>query len=473
MIDIPDIKTAIPGELLILGRRVLEKGGELFIVGGWIRDLLRTGDVSLHRNDIDLATSLSPSQIKTLAGDSGKPFNLGERFGTVGIKTADHSLEITTFRSDEYGPGSRHPAVKPVNDIAEDLLRRDFTINAIAVDVARNPGRIIDPYNGIEDIERRTIRTPGDPAVRMSEDPLRMMRAVRFASQLDYEIERSLCEVLKDSASLLEQISWERRREELEKILVSASPDSGISKMVETGLMDHVIPEVSEMRGVEQPEAYHRADVLGHTLLMMKCLEPDPLLRRSALFHDVGKPDAKVTEPKVRFPLHDRIGEETTKKAMKRLKYSNLDIQKTAFLVRYHMRPIYYEDKWSGAAVRRFIRDCTMTRGDEVLITPETVLDLARADIRAGNLEKSGQFLKAVDELEIRIRTIGFESGGKKPGSPLNGKELIAEFKRKQGPWIKDIKSYLEEMVINGELKEGDKKEGLRLARAYFKDKLS
>ncbi|MBN1288350.1 MAG: HD domain-containing protein [Actinobacteria bacterium] len=472
MIDIPDIKTAIPGELLILGRMVLEKGGELFIVGGWVRDLLRTGDVSLHRNDIDLATSLSPAQIKTLAGGLGKPFNLGEKFGTVGIRTEDHSLEITTFRSDEYEPGSRHPAVTPVNDITEDLLRRDFTINAVAVDVAGDPGRISDPYNGIEDIEREIIRTPGDPYVRMSEDPLRMMRAVRFASQLGYEIEHNLAAVLTSGASMLKQISRERRREELEKILVSPYPDSGIGKMVDTGLMDYVVPEVGDMHGVEQPEAYHRADVLGHTLLVLKYIEPDPLLRRGALFHDVGKPCVKITEPKVRFPEHARVGEKITRNAMKNLKYSNLDIQKTAFLVRYHMRPIYYEGKWSDAAVRRFVRDCTMIKGDEVLIAPEAVMKLARADIKAGNLEKSQWFLKAVDELEMRIRATGLGSGAGIPESPLNGKELIAEFNKEQGPWIKDIKNYLGDLVENGELEPGDKETGLRLARAFFKDNL-
>lgn len=471
MTRMPDLKNEIPEAVLALGDRVSEAGGELYIVGGWVRDRIRTGNPSINQNDIDLATSLSSMDIKACAEGIGNPFNLGEKFGSVGIKTDESSLEITTFRSDQYTTGSRHPVVKPAGNIEEDLSRRDFTINAIAVEVTGNRGRVVDPYGGIGDIKEKIIVTPGDPSSRMTEDPLRMLRGVRFASQFSYRIEPGLFETLKSECSLLGRISWERRRDELEKIIVSENSHSGILMLVETGLMDYVIPEIAAMNGVEQPESCHRADVLEHTLLMMEYLEPDPLLRRAALFHDVGKPAAKVTQPKVRFPRHDKIGEELTRKAMKRLKYNNLEIQKTAFLVRWHMRPIYYGEIWSDAAVRRFIRDCTMIRGEEILIPFQSVLELARADIKAGSLNKVEEFLKAVEELEKRITVVAHTGRIVNARSPLNGKELMSEFDRDAGQWIGDVKKYLEELVVSGELEMGDKDGARKSARLYFNKK--
>lgn len=471
MTRIPDFTNVIPEEVLTLGNKVSKAGGKLYIVGGWVRDFIRTGRPSIHRNDIDLATSLTPGDIKSCAEGIGNPFRLGEKFGTIGIKTGERSLEITTFRSDEYTPGSRHPAVKPVDNIEEDLSRRDFTVNAIAVEITGERGRVVDPFNGIGDIEGKTIVTPGNPAERMAEDPLRMMRAARFASQFDYRIDPVLYETLRNKSSFLDQISWERRRDELEKIIVSNNPYSGIMILVETGLMDYIAPEIAALNGVEQPTSCHRADVLQHTLLAMEYLEPDPLLRRAALFHDVGKPSAKVSQPKIRFPQHDKIGEDLTRKAMKRLKYSNQDIQKTAFLVRWHMRPVYYKEIWSDAAVRRSIRDCTMVKGEEVLVPMRSVLELARADIRAGSFDKVNEFLGAVEEMEKRITVVAVGGEVEKAKSPLDGKELMSEFDRDAGQWIKDVKKYLEELVVNGELNADDKEAARKFARAYIEDK--
>lgn len=453
----------IPDAVMALGERIARAGGELFVVGGWVRDRLMGVDCT----DIDLAVNLPPEQVKLSAEGLGSIYDLGERFGTVGIKVEGYTLEVTTYRSEEYLPGSRHPRVTPVKTIEEDLARRDFTINALAVSVAPDPGILLDPFGGLADIEARLIRTPGSPSMRMAEDPLRMMRAVRFASQLDFEIDPGLLEVLRAEPAVLDEISWERRRDELEKILVSGRPGSGLRTLVQTRLMDYVAPEVAATEGVEQPSAYHRADVLEHTLLTMEYLPADALLRRAGLFHDVGKPPARVTEPKLAFHEHDRIGADLTRNAMRRLRYSNDETRKTAFVVRKHMRPIHYESTWSTAAVRRLIRDCTLVKDDEVLVPLDAVIELARADIRAGNLEKAPHFLALVDDLERRVEEVRAREAVERLRSPLDGRELMELFGRPQGPWLKELKAFLTDKVIAGEL-AGDDKEGAARMAAEF-----
>ncbi|MCG2796749.1 MAG: CCA tRNA nucleotidyltransferase, partial [Actinomycetia bacterium] len=306
----------IPEPITAIGERIAGAGGVVYMVGGWVRDRLRGVD----SHDIDLATSLTPDEVRSAVSGLGSIYNLGERFGTVGVRAGGYTVEITTFRRDRYSPGSRHPEVTPVASIEEDLSRRDFTVNAMALSLAPEPGRLLDPFGGARDIKRGLIRTPGPPGPRMAEDPLRMMRAVRFAAQLGYEIDGELLGVLEGDAGLLDSISRERCQGELERILISPGVDTGVRTLVDTGLMEYVSPEVAAMEGVEQPSTYHRADVLEHTLLMMKYLPDDPLLRRAALFHDVGKPPTKVTTPKLMFPEHEKVGEELTRRAMRRLR---------------------------------------------------------------------------------------------------------------------------------------------------------
>jgi poly(A) polymerase len=297
-----------------------------------------------------------------------------------------------------------------------------------------------------------------------------MMRAVRFSAQLGFEIDTVLLEVLRSGAAMLEDISWERRREELEKILVSESPASGLRTLVKTGLMEHVSPEIAAMEGVEQPPSYHRADVLEHTLLTVGCVSPDPLLRRAALFHDAGKPPARVTEPKTMFPDHDRIGVELTTQAMRRLRYGNEDIRKTVFIVRMHMRPIHYRSDWSDAAVRRLVRDCTLMKDCEVAVPLEVVLAVARADILAGNEEKATVFLGLVDELEGRIEALRAEQAIESIRSPLDGRELMAIFDLGPGPWIEDVKEHLVQLMLEGELSPDDKEKAANRARIFLNE---
>ena len=464
MAEHSELINEIPAVVSSLGERVAAADGELFVVGGWVRDRL----MGRPSEEMDLATSLLPAQMRSVLADLGSVYDIGEKFGTLGLLSDDTRIEITTFRADEYKPGSRHPEIVPVRDIEEDLARRDFTINAMALSVAPEPGLLYDPFGGKEDIERRLIRTPGEPAPRMAEDPLRMMRAVSFAARLGFDIEPGLLSVLESRSGLLEDISWERRREELEKVLVSLNPGSGVRTLVNTGLMDHVAPEISAMKGVGQPLAYHRADVLEHTMLTVEYLPPDALLRRAALFHDVGKPPSRITEPKTMFPEHDRIGEELTRQAMRRLRYGNDEIQKTAFLVRRHMRPIHYESDWSDAAVRRLIRDCTMMKNDEVIVPLRAVLELARADIKAGNKDKALSFLALVDQLDRRVEAIAAEQEVEKIRSPLDGRELMELFGLGPGPWISEVKEQLVRLVLEGQLDQGDKEGASVRAREFL-----
>ena len=448
-----------------LAERIGARGGRLYLVGGWVRDLLR-GETC---NDIDLATDLPAGQVKPALEGFGPVYTVGERFGTVGTEAGGYTFEITTLRTDAYKPGSRHPEVTRAEDIVEDLARRDFTINAMAISACPPGGGLIDPFGGASDLEAGVLRTPGDPAPRMEEDPLRMMRAVRFAAQLGFRIDAGLYEVLRSMAPELGNISWERKRDELEKVLVSANPDLGVRLLVETGLMAEVSPELYAMKGVAQPDAYHRADVLEHTLLTMSCLEPDPLLRRAALFHDVGKPPSRVTEPRLMFPGHDKVGAELTRRAMRRLRYPGGEIEATAFLVRRHMRPIRYEPSWSDAAVRRVVRDCALLRNGETVVPLSAVFELARADIRAGGLERAPRFLEAVDALEARIGLLdATREEIHLAASPLNGDELMELFGRGPGRWLGPLKEHLEQLVVDGHLRPGDKEAAAVAAREYL-----
>jgi poly(A) polymerase len=459
-----DIAGCIPPLVDELGGRVAAAGGSLYIVGGWVRDMMRGTSVS----EVDLATDLAPEVIKPLLEGLGSIYDIGEKFGTVGLVSDGLVIESTTFRADSYTPGSRHPAITPAAGIEDDLKRRDFTVNSIALCVTPDRGRLVDPFDGARDIERRIIRTPGEPGRTMAEDPLRMMRAVRFSAQLGFRLDVSLLEVLHASAPLLDGISRERRRDELERTLVAEEAAAGLRTLVDTNLMEFVCPEVSAMRGVEQPPGYHRADVLEHTLLTVGYCRPDPLLRRAALFHDLGKPKAKVTEPKVMFPEHDRIGTELTRTAMKRLRYSGEDRLETSFLVRRHMRPMQYNGNWTEAAVRRLVRDCTLVKDDRVQVPLTEVFELARADIHAGNLDNVPKMLKVVGDLEERISSLGTRESIERPRSPLDGRELMEMTGRRQGPWLKEVKTYLERKVVDGELAPGDKAAAERMAREFL-----
>lgn len=290
-------KLAVPAPLSRLGEAFREAGRELYLVGGYVRDAL-CGSAGI---DVDATTDARPKEIKTLLRPHADSlWTVGERFGTIGAGVGGYKVEVTTYRSDLYTEGSRHPEVTFGDTLEEDLARRDFTINAIAADAVS--GEIHDPFEGRRDLEAGVIRPVGDPLERMRDDPLRMLRAVRFETTLStpekpFAMTPELERAIRENAHWLESISAERIREEFEKILLSENNvDRGLRALVRLGLMPYIVPEFMETVDVEQEADFHHKDVFEHTLIVTRNVEPDPILRKAAFFHDIGKPRTLVYE---------------------------------------------------------------------------------------------------------------------------------------------------------------------------------
>src|ERR671917_1519302 len=425
-------KLEVPGPLSRLGETFREAGHELYLVGGVVRGALLLGsdtdtatEAKINRQDADAATDAHPARIKALLRPHAENlWTVGERFGTIAATIGAYEVQITTYRTDQYTRGSRHPEVRFGDSLREDLARRDFTINAVAADALT--GEIVDPFEGRKDLEKGVIRAVGDPLERMREDPLRMLRAVRFETTLSklekpFAMTQDLEGAIRNNAGWLESISAERIREEFEKILVSENVASGLRTLVRLGLMPYVVPEFMETVDVEQEAEFHHKDVFEHTLIVVSSIEREPgmsgrdfsVLRKAAFFHDIGKPRTLVYEhrctycgakslsktaeegecevcggrtvPKrIHFYGHENVGAAIARRAMRRLAYPRDDVDAVAHLVANHMRPYGYaasRDPWSDSAVRRFIRDAHLARGDRTLADVDMLLRLARADI--------------------------------------------------------------------------------------------
>jgi poly(A) polymerase/tRNA nucleotidyltransferase (CCA-adding enzyme) len=341
------IAQKLPDRVRSFVQRFHEKGFECFLVGGAVRNLILG-----HRpSDFDFATNATPQEV---ISSFRRVIPTGIDHGTVTVLHQGQSYEVTTYRVESDYSDARHPdAVEFVRDIFEDLKRRDFTINAMAFDpVART---FLDPHGGEDDIKARTIRTVGEPAERFAEDSLRMLRAVRFASQLEFEIDRRTLEEITNRADRIAAVSYERVRDELTKLLQSRTPSCGIILMKETRLLDYVVPELAECVGVEQ-RGRHRYDVFEHSLRACDAAPADNLVvRLAALLHDVGKPRALETDEwgNRRFHGHDRISAEMAEELLKRLRYPHRVVGRVVHLVRQHM--FNYTPEWTDAAVRRFV----------------------------------------------------------------------------------------------------------------------
>src|SRR5256712_52596 len=331
---------------------------QLYIVGGTVRDVL------LHRedsNDEDLATDATPDEIKRIVAPThpNAVVLVGERFGTVRLLYRKVVIEITTFRSEQYNPESRKPEVCFGTELEEDLLRRDFTINAMALHPLT--GEIYDPFGGRQDLEAHVLRAVGnEPDKRFDEDPLRLMRAVRFAAQLDFTIEPETMHSITRQAAKLQKISRERIRDEMNKLLVSPHPAKGLDLLVELGLMEWIVPEVLELRGVsQQPQASIRSkDVYAHVLRVVERSSPRLITRWSALLHDIAKPRTRVIEDgKVHFFGHEELGAHMTRDILKRLHFDRDFIENVSRIVRLHMRANAYTSEWTDGAERRPILD--------------------------------------------------------------------------------------------------------------------
>ncbi|HET8910921.1 MAG TPA: HD domain-containing protein [Ktedonobacteraceae bacterium] len=435
---------------------------QLYMVGGTVRDVL------LHRedtNDADLATDARPDEIKRLV----MPTNpsavvlVGERFGTVRLHYGSDIIEITTFRSESYNPESRKPEVCFGNVLDDDLLRRDFTINAMA----RNPltGQLIDLYGGQQDLEAHLLRAVGnEPDKRFDEDPLRMIRAIRFAAQLDFSIEAETRRSIIRQASKLQKISRERIRDEMNKLLVSHHPAKGLDLLVELGLITWIIPEVGDLLGVSQnaqKTAIHTKDVYAHVLRVVERSSPNLNSRWSALLHDIAKPRTKsVEDGKVHFYGHEDVGAYMARDILKRFHFDRDFIESVSRVVRLHMRVNAYASDWTDGAVRRLMLE---SNGDL-----QTLLDLSRADITSYKVDKVSRAAARVAELGERCQMLEEDAKRVPLKSPLDGNELMQIFDRGPGPWLRPIKEHLLGLVIDGLLSSDNKEEATRIARTLL-----
>src|SRR5919204_3570692 len=372
----------------------VEPPSELFLVGGIVRDLLLGASVG---RDLDFATSATPQQTeRALKVANGKVFKIGEKFGTIGAVFGDVHVEVTTYRAEVYRPGSRKPDVDFRRSLADDLSRRDFTINAMALD-PRN-GAISDPFRGQADISAGIVRAVGSPVDRFREDPLRLLRAVRFASRLGFEVESKTAAAVAEAASALATISRERVRDELEKLLLGPAPARGILLLCDLGLAEFSLPEVPKLRGMQQEFVQSRhKDVFSHTLQVLDRTPPRLALRWAALLHDVAKPATRrVEDGKVTFHGHDRKGERMARRILVDLRQPSELIDRVGRLVGMHLRANAYEGEWTDSAVRRFVLEV----GEDIL---EDLLLLSRADVTTGRVERRAEIARSVAELERRI----------------------------------------------------------------------
>ncbi len=441
---------------------------QLYMVGGTVRDVL------LHREqqsmDADLATDAHPDEIKRLVAPT-RPSAIilvGERFGTVRLHYGSDIIEITTFRTEHYNPESRKPEVGFGTSLADDLLRRDFTINALARDPLN--GYIIDLFEGRQDLEAHILRAVGnEPDKRFDEDPLRLLRAVRFAAQLDFTIEPQTRRSMIRQASKLQKISRERIRDEMNKLLVSPHPAKGLDLLVELGLMAWIIPEVLELRGVSQQptptpgRTISSKDVYAHVLRVVERSAPRLVTRWSALLHDIAKPRTRTIEDnKIHFFGHEDVGAYMARDILKRLHFDRDFIESVSRVVRLHMRANAYTSDWTDGAVRRLMLEA----GDTLL----DLLDLSRADITSYRTDKIARAAARVTELAERCQRLKEEAERVPIKSPLDGNELMALFNRSPGPWLRPIKDHLLGLVIDGVLSTDDKEEATRIARSLLEN---
>ena len=386
----------------------------LYLVGGVVRDLL--GGRDLGDRDIDLTTDARPDQIKALVADHVDAlWTQGERFGTIGAKVGEWTVEITTHRADVYLPESRKPEVRFSTEVEADLSRRDFTVNAMALVLPEL--ELIDPFDGAADLAAGRLRTPLEPHESFSDDPLRMLRAARFVAGYRLAPSAELVRAVTEMGDRLAIVSAERIRDEMDKLLVVDDPSDGLWFLVETGLADEFLPELVQMR-LEQDPIHHHKDVLAHTIAVVANTKPDRLVRLAALFHDVGKPKTRSFGPNgVMFHHHEVVGARMTKDRMTALRYPNDDVAVVTRLVRLHLRFHGYGTGWTDSAVRRFVRDA-----DDQL---ERLIELTRCDCTTRNQRKAEMLARRMDDLVERIAVLEAEEQVKSIRPDLDGRQVM------------------------------------------------
>ncbi len=448
----------------VLAERFRRAGYRIYLVGGSVRDALveppsarAQADGASQRapSDFDLTTNARPDDIERIVrGWADAVWTQGKRFGTIGCKAEGRTYEITTHRAEAYRPDSRKPDVTFGDDVETDLSRRDFTVNAMALELPDL--RLVDPFDGLADLAAHRLRTPLDPHVSFEDDPLRMMRAARFAAAYDLVPDAALVDAVREGRHRLAIVSPERIRDELDKVLVlpAPGPSRALRFVVETGLADEFLPELPALR-LEQDPVHRHKDVLEHTLAVVDKTSADRLLRLAALFHDVGKPRTRAFGPDgVTFHHHDEVGARITRKRMEALRYPKEDIEVVVELVRLHLRFHTYRLGWSDRAVRRYVRDAGPLL--------ERLNELTRSDCTTRNPAKARALDRRMDELERRIAELREQEEIDAIRPDLNGTQVMARLGIPPGPLVGEALAFLLELRLDeGPL--GEEEAGRRL----------
>ncbi len=423
-------------------------GHRLYLVGGTVRDLL--SGQPLDKLDFDATTEARPEAVKKIiSGWADAVWTQGEKFGTIGARKGERVYEITTHRAEAYHPDTRKPDVEFADAIETDLSRRDFTINAMALEVTTDSPTLVDPFDGAADLLTKTLRTPLSPDISFSDDPLRMMRAARFIARFGMAPVPELVAAVRAMKDRLEIVSSERVRDELNKLITVDTPSLGLWFLVDTGLADLFLPELPAMRLENDPIHRHK-DVLTHTLAVIENVRPDAapefdfrLTRLAALFHDIGKPRTRgYLEGKgTTFHMHDVVGAKMTRKRLVALKFPNEDVEKITELVRLHLRFHTYEMGWTDSAVRRYVNDAGPLL--------EELNVLTRCDCTTRNVKKAERLAKRMDELEARISALAAQEELKAIRPEMNGVEVMEHLGLRPSPAVGQALSFLLEIRLD------------------------
>ncbi|MGO1628347.1 MULTISPECIES: CCA tRNA nucleotidyltransferase [unclassified Microbacterium] len=454
---------AASGVVAQLAAAFADAGFGLAVVGGPVRDAL----LGRETHDLDFTTDARPDDIlRVVKPISSAHWDIGREFGTIGARIRGEQVEITTYRADSYDGETRKPSVEFGDTLEADLTRRDFTVNAMALRVPETT--LVDPTGGVEDMIAGILRTPIDPDVSFGDDPLRMLRAARFASQLGFELAAPTREAMARLRESLNIVSPERIQGELIRLLGTPDPTTGIRELVDSGLMDEFLPEISGLR-LEVDEHHHHKDVYEHSLtVLLQAIElerartpdaePDIVLRLAALLHDIGKPRTRRLEPggAVTFHHHDVVGARMARKRLQALRFSSETITGVTKLVELHLRFFgYSEGAWSDSAVRRYVRDA----GDQL----ERLHIITRADVTTRNKRKASRLRAAYDDIEDRISVLREQEELDAIRPELDGNRIQEVLNIAPGPGVgKAYKFLLDLRLDEGALGEEEAERRLR-----------
>jgi poly(A) polymerase len=437
------------GPVRVLADAFAAAGHELALVGGPVRDAFLGRAIT----DLDFTTDATPDEILAIVTPvSQAQWDVGRAFGTIAARIDGETVEITTYRSDSYDHTTRKPAVEFGDTLEGDLLRRDFTVNAMALRVPEL--KLVDPSGGMDDLIAGVLRTPGTPEVSFGDDPLRMLRAIRFTAQLGFTVAVDAAIAITEMRESISIISVERINDELSKLLKTDAPRRGVELLVESGLAELIIPEVPALQ-LESDEHHHHKDVYQHSLTVLEqaidlekaresSSSPDLVLRLAALLHDIGKPATKRNEPggQVSFHHHDVVGAKLARKRLRALRFDNDTIAAVSRLIELHLRFFGYTDgAWTDSAVRRYVRDA----GDQL----ERLHILTRADVTTRNRRKADQLAFAYDDLEDRIATLAAQEEIDSVRPDLDGEQIMAILGIRPGREVGQARAFLLELRLD------------------------